>query len=213
MALSYKQWGVDDVVKWLESIQLHNLIPMFERHGITGPDLPQMDDAYMRESLRITKPAEMTALRGAISTLTEQLVMTGQPGKGSRKVSNAPLKPAERERTGSFDQQKTYPQLSRKTSNFTPTTMPRNFTVSGGEREIVVGSATREPRLKKGASAPEVLDDRCRYSGWIRKQGGGYKSCEWSRRQSRVFAACVEYTLRGRVCTVTVLSSVALPCC
>ena len=178
MALSYKQWGVDEVTRWLESVNLHSLIPMFERLGITGQDLPQLDDVYMRDSLRITKPAEITVLKGAISNLTD--VLSVQPGgrTPNRKISNPPaaVRPVERERSGSFDGKKTYPQMARKTSNFTPTTMPRNFTVSGGEKELVVG--TREPRIKKGASAPEVLDDRCRYSGWIRKQGGGYKSCE-----------------------------------
>ena len=33
------------------------------------------------------------------------------------------------------------------------------------------------PRLKN-KSAPELLDDKCRFSGWIRKQGGGHKNCE-----------------------------------
>ena len=34
------------------------------------------------------------------------------------------------------------------------------------------------PKLRNG-SAPELLDDKCRYSGWIRKQGGGHKNCEY----------------------------------
>ena len=172
-ATSYRQWSVDDVTKWLESIHLHCLIPTFERLNIAGSDLPQLDDSFLREKLRITKPAEMIALKGAISNLTDAPLATT-----NRKVSNAVggVKPVER--SGSFERIKTYPQVSRKTTSFTPTTMPRNFTVPCGEKESIVG--TREPQLKKGASAPEVLDDRCRYSGWIRKQGGGYKSCESS---------------------------------
>lgn len=172
MAQSYKQWDVDAVSKWLESIHFNSLIPVFERHNICGSDLPQLDDNFLRERLRITKPAEIAALKGAILSLAEPAAPPSrQAGKGaSRRVSN-PARPMERERSGSFDKQKTYPQTKK-----TPTTMPRNFTVSGGEDF----SATREPQLQKGASAPSVLDDRCRYSGWIRKQGGGYKNCEWA---------------------------------
>ena len=184
MAQNFKQWSVDDVSKWLESLHLHSLIPTFERHNITGSDLPQLDDAYMRENLRITKPGEVTVLKGAILNL-EQTAAPRQANKApNRKVANIPGRSATeshtRERTGSYEKQKTYPQTSmKKVSNITPTTMPRNFTVSGGE-DLHAISRTREPRLKKGASAPEVLDDRCRYSGWIRKQGGGYKNCKWA---------------------------------
>jgi hypothetical protein len=182
-ATSYRQWSVDDVTKWLESIHLHSLIPTFERLNISGSDLPQLDDGFLREKLRITKPAEMIALKGAISNLTDAPAATT-----NRKVSNAVggVKPLER--SGSFERKKTYP-LSRKTTSFTPTTMPRNFTVAGGEKESIVG--TREPQLKKGASAPEVLDDRCRYSGWIRKQGGGYKN--WRKRYLVLRLGCLYY--------------------
>ena len=198
MALSYKQWSVDDVSSWLESINLHSLIPAFERLNISGLDLPLLDDAYLRENLRITKPAEMAALKGALSNLTDP----GTSGKPpNRRVSNqTAVKPIERERAGSFDGKKTYPLMSRKTSNFAPaTTMPRNFTVSGSEKDLLTMAGTREPRLKKGASAPEVLDDRCRYSGWIRKQGGGYKSCE------SMFMYWKWFSEHHPVCTSTLL--------
>ena len=181
MAVNYSQWSVEEVTNWLETINLHSLIPAFEKLNITGPDLPQLDDAFMRENLHITKPAEMAALKGALSALTDPgvpVVPLTASKPTNRKVSNQPGKPVERERSGSFDGKKTYPQMTRNMSTFNPTTMPRNFTVSSGEKELVSG--TREPRLKKGASAPEVLDDRCRYSGWIRKQGGSYKSCEYA---------------------------------
>ena len=169
MAQSYKQWDTESVSRWLQSIQLHHLIPPFERLNICGADLPQLDDNYMRETLRITKPGEIIALKGAISTLTEQ---TGQPSRqanrgNNRKISNPPrYVQVDRDRLGSFDKQKTYPQ----TRNASAPAFPRYNTVSGCE--------TREPQLKKGASAPDVLDDKCRYSGWIRKQGGGYKNCK-----------------------------------
>jgi hypothetical protein len=181
MAQNYKQWDVEGVLKWLESIHLHHLIPTFERNGISGADLPQLDDNYLRENLRITKPGEIIAIKGAISTLTDQ---TGQPpprqaNKGNnRKVSNSPrYVQVDRDRSGSFDKQKTSPQTRN------PTTGVRYHTVSGGE--------TREPQLKKGASAPDVLDDRCRYSGWIRKQGGGYKN--WRRRYLVLRLGCLYY--------------------
>lgn len=164
MAQNYKQWDVEAVSQWLESIHLHSLIPLFERNNITGADLPLLDDAYFRDHLRITKPAELAALRGALHSLTESSARQVKPAVAKRSVT-APPRPMERERSGSFDKPPKKP---------TPVTMPRNFTVP--ERDF---APTREPQLKKGASAPEVLDDRCRYSGWIRKQGGGYKNCKW----------------------------------
>lgn len=165
MAQTYKQWDVEAVSQWLESIHLHTLIPTFEKNNISGIDLPQLDDAYLRDHLRITKPAELAALRGAIHTLTAYEQGPRQANKGLPKRSvTTPSKPMERERSGSLDKPLKKP----------PATIPRNFTV--GEGDFV---PTREPQLKKGASAPDVLDDRCRYSGWIRKQGGGYKNCKY----------------------------------
>lgn len=163
MAQNYKLWDVDAVSQWLESIHLHTLIPTFEKNNISGIDLPQLDDAYLRDHLRITKPAELTALRGAIHNLIEPVARQANKAVPKRSVT-APPRPMERDRSGSLDKPPKKP----------PATIPRNFTV--GEGDFV---PTREPQLKKGASAPDVLDDRCRYSGWIRKQGGGYKNCKW----------------------------------
>lgn len=189
MSLNYKLWTVEEVTKWLESINLHTLIPMFERLQITGQHLTQIDDTFMRETLRITKPAEMTVLRGAILNLNDPAAYGSVRSAANRKVSAPVPRPPMRDRSGSLEGKNTYPQMTKKASGIMPTTIPRNFTVSGAERDMAIG--TREPRLKKGASAPEVLDDRCRYSGWIRKQGGGYKS--WKRRYMVLRLGCLYY--------------------
>ena len=189
-SLNFRQWDVDAVSQWLESIHLHSLITNFEKHNVSGADLAQLDDSFLRERLRITKPAEIAALKGAISSLVDQAQLPRPVNKGpNRKASNSP-RYVERERTGSFEKPKTYPHAARKGANISPTTMPRNYTIATSE------PVTREPQLKKGASAPDVLDDQCRYSGWIRKQGGGYKNCKYR-------VQCVYQYVMCTVCTHT----------
>ena len=172
-AQNFNQWNVEAVSQWLETIHLHSLIPSFERHNICGADLSHLDDSFMRDKLRITKPAELAALRGAIANLVDQAQPPPPPwppNRGQpRKVSGP------RERSTSMDKQKTFPSGIKKPvlSPNPPLTMPR-YAPAPSRGEI----STREPQLKREASAFEVLDDQCHYSGWIRKQGGGYKNCE-----------------------------------
>ena len=186
MALStqqFLQWDVEQVSQWLETIHLSNLIPNFERLQVTGSDLSHMDDSFLKERLRVTKPAELAALKGSIAMLVDQNQQPLVPAnnRGGRRVSAAPKPPPSpytRKHSGSFDKPRTIPGTNaRRAPGILPSTIPRNYTVTSGDK---IKSVTREPQLKIAASAPEVLDDHCRYSGWIRKQGGGYKNCEWT---------------------------------
>lgn len=162
---NFQNWDVEDVSTWLGEIHLSNHIPAFERNQITGTRLAELSDKELREQLRVVKPSELMALKGAIAMLKKP--------QQSRTMSVVPNK---RERTGSggnakqlqspFDRTQTLPQMG---SNWS-TGLPRGVV----ERAVVV-----LPDLREG-SAPQLLDDMCRYSGWIRKQGGGHKSCECS---------------------------------
>ena len=158
---NFRSWDADDVSRWLSHIHLSSLIPSFERFGITGEDLPSIDDAFIREKLRVTKPAEMMALKGAISNLVDSAV---QPGAARRKSAAPRIELDVKERRESFGKAASVP-LSRMP-------LPRNYTMPSE-------MPSRQPQLKQNAAATDLLDDNCRYSGWIRKQGGGYKTCKF----------------------------------
>ncbi len=162
---------MDDVAQWLSQIHLTNLIPNFERHGITGNDLLLIDEAFMKERLRISKPAEIMALNGAISNLIE-LAQSPQPPRGKLGKIPSMTSASSRDRTSSFE--KIVPEPApRKTSH--SSTLPKNYTAGDARRD----SSFRQPQLFPTASAQTLLDDQCQFSGWIRKQGGGYKSCKF----------------------------------
>lgn len=151
---NFQQWDMEQVSNWLGEIHLSNLIPNFERQGITGAQLAVITDHDLRERLRITKPAEIMALRGAINHLMDV------SKRASRKVSSGSGGYPKNERKGSFGNDKR------------PKTMPRVSTTAPAEKIVY-----RQPQLMQG-SAQELLDANCKFSGWIRKQGGGIKSCE-----------------------------------
>lgn len=165
---NFHNWGVEEVSSWLGEIHLSNHIPSFERNQITGAHLVELSDKDLRDQLRVVKPSELMALKGAIATL-----MHPPPKKGqSRTMSVLP----KRDRSGSGGNSKqlqsplgartqTLPQMHTNWS----TTLPSGVI----ERSVILA-----PDLREG-SAQQLLDDKCRYSGWIRKQGGGHKSCEW----------------------------------
>lgn len=185
-----KNWDVDDVSRWLGQIHLSNLIPNFERIGITGSDIPQIDDRYIREHLRVVKPAEIATLKGALSTLVEVSQQSQQLVSPPRRKSALPRQPAEmdHQRTGSIDKpisRTALVQGERKT----PAGLPKNYTMPASVTGSVGGTATaKSPQLING-SAPELLDDHVRYSGWIRKQGGGYKNCKWDKETQLLMCA------------------------
>jgi len=187
-----KNWDVDDVSRWLGQIHLSNLIPNFERIGITGSDIPQIDDRYIREHLRVVKPAEIATLKGALSTLVEVSHQSQQLVSPPRRKSALPRQPAEmdHQRTGSIDKQSSRTALVQGERK-TPAGLPKNYTMPASVTGSVGGTAmAKSPQLING-SAPELLDDHVRYSGWIRKQGGGYKN--WKRRYLILRLGCLYY--------------------
>lgn len=159
---NYANWSVEQVSSWLGSLSLHHLIPAFERMQIDGQKLVKLSDQDLRKDLRLTKPAEVMAVRGAISSLIEDSLPKANP----RRVSASPRvgMAVPRDRASSLEKR-------------LPKTIPRDNlhrnTTLGSDTRIIV----KQPKLVQG-SASELLDKECKYSGWIRKQGGGYKSCE-----------------------------------
>ena len=163
---NFKGWDADDVSKWLSHIHLSSLIPSFERIGIVGEDLPSVDDLFIREKLRMTKPAEVMALKGAISNLVDS-ASAAQANIARRKSAAPRIEIDSKERRESFTKGQ-----SASVGGAVRAPLPRNYTMPS---EM---PSSRQPQLKQNAAATDLLDDHCRYSGWIRKQGGGYKTCK-----------------------------------
>ena len=127
-----------------------------------GSKLASLSDQDLRSKLRLNKPAEVMAIRGAVNKLVDDSLKVP-----NRRVSSSPRLGVgqPRDRAGSFEQEKhlkTIPQDHRNT-------------ISSDK----VGY--KQPKLVQG-SASELVDRECKYSGWIRKQGGGYKNCEYILR-------------------------------
>ena len=171
-------WSTEDVTSWLGSLSLHHLVPNFERHQIDGSKLLKLSDQDLRGPLRLTKPAEVMAIRGAINKLaddTSRSMYLEHGGGGTRRISASPRlgtqgPPPVRERVGSAEKKTT---ASR--------TIPRDH----HHRNTIAAEhvPVKQPKLMLG-SASELLDRECKYSGWIRKQGGGYKNCEkWGEEE------------------------------
>lgn len=168
MSTLYTSWGTDEVSHWLGSLSLHHLIPNFERQQVDGPRLAILSDQDLRSKLRLTKPAELMAIKGAIRKLVEDAsrptYLDHTPT--TRRISTSPRLPGAqipRDRSESLD---------RKTSKTVPRDHHRHTVSTVSEQSI-----TRQPMLVQG-SASALVDKECKYSGWIRKQGGGYKNCK-----------------------------------
>ena len=164
----YQQWSVDDVSNWLVTIHLSNLVPVFERHDISGVTLPYVDETFMKDRLRMAKPAEVASLKGALAHLLESAEAQLQyPHR--KPIPRPPPQAQKATRPGEGGVMKSPPVPMRQKSS----TMPnkKNFFVPTAEVQL------REPQLVI-APAQDLLDDHCKHSGWIKKQGGSHKSCE-----------------------------------
>ena len=167
----YTTWTVEDVSSWLSHINLSSLVPAFERLGINGVQLAQIDDQYIKERLRMSKPSEVLALRGAIASLRD----ASPPQQPNRRVSAQPLQNrpqsvgpgTSRIRTNSYD----------KTGGLPIPVVPGPSKTLPSNRRITTPPGEYKAPMLASGSAQALLDD-CRHCGWIIKQGGGYKSCE-----------------------------------
>lgn len=151
--LPVHEWTIDEVGRWLADHHLRHLFPRFEALGITGEQLLTMDENVMKTHLRITSPGERAALNGALLNLRTC----------TQQTHPLPKKP-DRPRSTSFEQNLKATTMSKNRMN----TMPPQHRKTSRQQLAEL----------KIAPAPQLLDDYCRHSGWIRKMGGSYKSCE-----------------------------------
>ena len=155
---NFVEWDSVEIASWLCSINMSYLIPTFERNDITGDVLPSINDSFMKETLRMNKPGEMAALRGALAVLTQQ--ESRKQTKTLPQKSQITLPRGVRERTASNG------------ADAKPA-LPKTATLPGKK----IDTGAKEPQLLI-APARQLLDDHCKHSGWIRKQGGGRRTCK-----------------------------------
>lgn len=192
---NFQSWDVDMVTRWLGQINLPHLVPIFEQYDINGATLASMDEGFMKEQLRIHRPAELMALRGAISNL-KQLEQAAAMAAAAA-TATVHQQRAEVPRHGSLGKRvavgtttllpssapsSSYSSSSTATpSSFAAygrsTTLPPNYSLVQQQQEHP--KVHCEPMLRVGASAQELLDDS-RHCGFITKQGGTYKNCTLS---------------------------------
>lgn len=67
--MSYQQWKTEDVCRWLEAVSLGEHRAAFNREGVTGADLMNLDTNYMISELRIQSPIQHAELRRALDGL------------------------------------------------------------------------------------------------------------------------------------------------
>lgn len=156
------EWDSKEVASWLCSINLSQLIPTFERNEISGNKLFFINDAFMKETLRMSKPAEIAALKGALASLNQQ--------DASRKGHKTLPKPS----ISSVNALPTRNRAGSAGAEAKPPTSPKTAMMT---TRRTLDTGVKEPQLLI-APARQLLDDHCTHSGWIRKQGGGHRNCE-----------------------------------
>lgn len=164
MALNYacvENWSLDEVAVWLNVVNLSQHIKAFERAGVTGKTILTIDDTFIQSKLRIHAPAEQLVLKQALNQLNEQYrghnLVHKRPSDASIGASGLATIPSPSHvSTGTFQ---------KKRNQTLPPRMPQML------------PPPPKPLLNK--TAKELLDYKnCRYSGYVKKQGGQHKSCK-----------------------------------
>lgn len=164
MALNYgivENWSLDEVAVWLNVVNLGQHIKAFERAGVTGKTILSIDDTFIQSKLRIQAPAEQLVLKQAIDQLNEQFRSHSLVHK---RVSDASINSGVSTLSSSHGVSNTF---HKKRNQTLPPRMPQ------------ILPPPPKPLLNK--TAKELLEYKnCKYSGYVKKQGGQHKSCEFS---------------------------------
>lgn len=172
MALNYalvENWSLDEVAVWLNVVNLGQHIKAFERANVTGKTILTIDDTFIQSKLKIQAPAEQLVLKQVIDQLVEQY----------RNASHTAVR--KRSSESSISGLATIPPALAS-----PTNMAGHGTINFQRKR----NQTLPPRIPQqilppppkpliNKTAKELLDYKnCKYSGYIKKQGGQHKSCE-----------------------------------
>lgn len=164
MALNYglvENWSLDEVAVWLNVVNLGQHIKAFERANVTGKTILSIDDQFIQSKLKIHAPAEQLVLRQAIDQLNEQHRSHSMVQKRVSDVS-----------------------LNTGLSTIAPSAIAGNNTFQKKRNQTLPPRMPQilppppKPLLNK--TAKELLEYRnCKYSGYVKKQGGQHKSCKF----------------------------------
>ena len=183
--MSYVNWSHLEVANWLTSLNLNHLIPNFEKMQIDGTRLATLSEQDLRVKLRIHKPAEVIAVRGAIGKLVDdELALEQLRHVNSHKFLVGPNL-VSWERAGCYD---------KKSGPGNTKSLPHDAHL----RNITSITSARHPKPIQSSASELILQSR--YSGWIRKQGGSYKNCE----SLHCVCVCVCVYVCMRVCVLGV---------
>lgn len=177
MALNYgivENWSLDEVAVWLNVVNLGQHIKAFERAGVTGKTILSIDDAFIQSRLRIHAPAEQLVLRQAIEQLNEQY---RAHSIGQKRASDASINPGMVTMgSSSLGGHSASSTFQKKRNQTLPPRMPQ------------ILPPPPKPLLNK--TAKELLEYKnCKYSGYVKKQGGQHKSCKC--QMSNIFYSIV----------------------
>ena len=162
MALNYglvDNWSLDEVAVWLNVVNLGQHIKAFERANVTGKTILTIDEAFIQSRLRIHAPAEQLVLKQALDQLNEHhrshsLVV-------HKRASDVSIGGGTMVGHGSTS------TFQKKRNQTLPPRMPQ------------ILPPPPKPLLNK--TAKDLLDYKnCKYSGYVKKQGGQHKSCKFS---------------------------------
>lgn len=170
MALNYgivENWSLDEVAVWLNVVNLGQHIKAFEKANVTGKSILSIDDAFIQSKLKIQAPAEQLVLKQAIEQLNEQ--HRGHNAsivhKRASDVSiNSGLSTMSAPAVGGHVMSNTF---QKKRNQTLPPRMPQML--------------PPPPKPLMNKTAKELLEYKnCKYSGYVKKQGGQHKSCKFS---------------------------------
>ena len=165
MALNYgliENWSLDEVAVWLNVVNLGQHIKAFERANVTGKTILTIDDAFIQSRLKIHAPAEQLVLKHAIDQLNEHHRSHSMVQKRASDASiSSGLGVA-----GTMVGHGSTNTFQKKRNQTLPPRMPQML------------PPPPKPLLNK--TAKELLEYKnCKYSGYVKKQGGQHKSCKF----------------------------------
>lgn len=150
-----RSWTVDDVCRWLISINMASVSTKLEMAGIDGERLLMLNETSLTQQVKITNPSQKVALLAAINVL-----------KGSMAPQRSrTMAPTETHASSSSERSR-----SSSTGNQNKPSTRKSLTSTTKHRP--------PPQAVVIAPAPKLLDEYCNHSGWIRKRGGSHKTCE-----------------------------------
>ena len=168
MALNYglvENWSLDEVAVWLNVVNLGQHIKAFERANVTGKTILTIDDTFIQSKLKIVAPAEHLVLKQAIDQLNDHhrthSMVQKRPSNAS--ITSGLVNMSSPSTLGGHGSTSTF---QKKRNQTLPPRIPQML--------------PPPPKPLQNKTAKELLEYKnCKYSGYVKKQGGQHKSCKF----------------------------------